>query len=181
MTLVLAGGLDVRLELQTAGSSLATVCTPLTLAPLDENDIDSLLALGVPDEQRADLREYLIEEVGGHAYLAQALLEALPNGGAADVRVALEGTVEAMVERVVEQVATLDPTLQRALHDLAAATPDAGAVQVAPERLVSSGLVCARGDVLAVNGDIARQAILRTQTTPTLRRIDEAILEALVN
>lgn len=173
-TVVIAGGLDSHLALRSAGSPLANVCAPLTLAPLDEADLAALVALGVPTNQQASARDYLLRAAGGHPYLAQALLEALPDGGVADLDAALAPTALRLVERVAAQIVGLDPVLLGAIRELE------GGRGAPVDRLLSTGLVREDGGSLVLNGDIVRGALDQAADRAAPRTIDEHVIASLL-
>jgi hypothetical protein len=74
------GGLEVLLRLQSAGSPLPNVCRPHELCPLGDDAIRELVRIGVPRGIVDSLAETLIDQVGGHPFLAQVVLQRLPAG-----------------------------------------------------------------------------------------------------
>lgn len=153
---VISGGPDLTIQLRSSGSSLANVCTPVELLPFLKADVAALVDLGVREPDRLRVTMYLWLEAGGHPYVAQALLESMPDQVPAEIEPALIKARTDVVHRLGPQVEGMDPLLLGAARSLVSGQQPAPHERIG---LLTSGLARAEGKRLAINGRVVADAL----------------------
>lgn len=153
----LAGGLNLPLQLRSSGSSLLNICRPLLLPPLLRAEVADLVSLGVSAEMTERWVDYLWRVAGGHPWLCQMLLAQARDSlsdfdrDMADARREAHGRLADVVQR-------LDPVLRNGIRRVAAGELVDGRLA---DQLVAAGLVRRAPDSLEptphsleVNGEL---------------------------
>ena len=162
---VVAGGMDIAMNLRTAGSSLLNVCRPIDLEPFDHDETVQLLALGVRSEHAASIHDIVVAEAGGHPYLAQSLLEGIDAERLDDVDQFVTDWRTESVRRYGLQLQAMNPLLLQEAHAIAKTESNA----TMKRELLAAGIARRLDASLTYNGRVVADAlstIVPTQPEP---------------
>lgn len=154
----LIGGPKLEQSLAAVGSSIANVCWPVCLLPMERDDIGRLVDIGAPKELCQAITARIWEVAGGHPFVAQALLEAMEAHDWIEWQ-ASSSLAAADVQRTLSSsLKGLDVDVRNAL--LAGAASQAWSAELTNiEQMLASGFVRREDGGLKPNGEIAARVL----------------------